>query len=211
MTIRGFVQAALTMGVVFVMAASASAGTITYNTSAAGSEFVLPSVGLTLSSTSGDAGTITFTPITSAAISIPSNISLGEFKITCATCTASGGASTFGSFTFDLVFTDVTDGATGEFVGTSAGGTVSYNSSSIDIVWAPLVLGPGTINALTGNFGATYVTTTTPTPIVALNTNTGTTSVQGYMGSSPEPATLSLIGGGLVGLGLLRRKRLSRG
>jgi len=57
-----------------------------------------------------------------------------------------------------LVVDDTTSGACGKFVGTSTGGTVSSNSSKMQINWtAPsgLQIGPGTNNTASGNFGPT--------------------------------------------------------
>ncbi len=79
-------------------------------------------------------------------------MNFGNFTLVCETCTtqAIGTGSFFSAFTFDLVFTDVTDGATGIFVGTSTGGDVFSDVSQVTINWAPLMLGPGTPYALVG-------------------------------------------------------------
>lgn len=78
---------------------------------------------------------------------------------------------------------------------------------------APLSMGPQGNNALTGNFGSTVFDMVAPISlIVAPNSGTppGDTTIQGQLSSSPEPATFGLIGGALIGLGLLRRKKSSR-
>jgi hypothetical protein len=196
---------------VFMMAASASAAGISYTTNSAGTLFATGNIGinnLTLDSSGGQASTLVFTPNASSASGFPSNIDLGDFLLTCTTCTTAQ-TTIYSGFTFDLVVFDTTDNATGEFEGTSSGGTVSSNSSTIDIDWSPLSLGPGTSNALTGSFKNTQFTTTIFTGIVAPNSGTppGDTSVQGTVSSAPEPATFGLIGCGLLGFGLLRRKK----
>jgi len=119
--------------------------------------------------------------------------------------------SVFNPFTFDLLVTDVTDGATGKFVGTSTGGSIFSDVSAIAVNWAPLQLGPGAKNALTGDFGSTIFTTTIFTAIVAPNSGAvpGQSTVQGNVAFTPvpEPATLAMIGGALLSLGFLRTRR----
>lgn len=212
--------AAVVVIAIFTMAANANASTITYSTNASSTGFVSPT-GLTLASmTGGLAATLTFQPDVDIAIGVPSNINFGIFTLTCAAClTSQTSSATFSPFTFDLVITDQSDGgATGEFVGTSPGGSVAFNSSTVTIDWSPLQLGPGSAGALTGDFGTTFFNITTTSRIVAPDSgaNVGQTTVQGALDSSvagissvPEPGTLSLIGAGLIGLGLLRRGRMS--
>ncbi len=212
-------SAALTGAAVFLMAASASADTITFNTAQTGSggtDFN-GSGNLVLQSSSGAAATLAFVPDMNSVNAVPGNVNFGNFTLACASCSTQAGGlgSTFAGFTFDLVVTDVTDGATGFFEGTAATGTAYLDSSTITLNWLPLQLGPGASNATSGNFGPTSFQTTVQTKIVnpSSGAEIGSTTVQGNISSSaiPEPATLSLVGGALLGFGLLRRKRgLSR-
>ena len=207
----------LAMVVIFVVAASASAGNLFYSTNAAGTLFVGGVNSLTLNSTSGPNATLVFTPNPGQSTTTPSNIDLGEFDLYCTGgsngCTASSN-TVFGAFTFDLVVTDTTDNnAIGQFVGTSTGGNVNLTGSTINVNWTPTQLGPGTLNALSGNFGMTEFLKQQPlTSIVAPNSgdNPGRTTVQAYVVSAPEPSSFALIGGALLGIGVLRRKILSR-
>ena len=103
-----YVQAAFITGVaISMMAASASAGTITFNTSATGSAGTgfNSSGNLTLNQTSGVAASLGFVPDPNATVGVPGNINYGNFTLTCALCTtqAIGIGSTFNAFTFDLV------------------------------------------------------------------------------------------------------------
>jgi hypothetical protein len=215
MRIGRLVQAAsITGAALFMLAANASATSITFNTNSAGTMF--SSGGLSLSQSSGEAATLSFVADPNTATGVPSGINFGNFTLACATCTtiAGGNGANFGAFTFDVVVTDVTDGgATGTFVGTSSGGSVFLDQSTIQIVWSPAQLGTGTNNATSGNFGPTNFTIT-PFSIIVNPTSgaqPGSTTLQGTVNSSavPEPMTSTFVGAGLVALGLLGRKKVA--
>ena len=69
------------------------------------------------------------------------------------------------------------------------------------------------MNAITGNFGTTiFDKLTTTTVLAAPNSGTpsGDTTVQGQLASSatPEPKTFVLLGGGLLAMSLMGKKKL---
>lgn len=75
-------------------------------------------------------------------------------------------------------------------------------------------LGTGTKNATAGNFLGTFFTIAPFSIIVnpTSGTNPGQTTVQAGIDSTvvPGPATLGMVGGAFLVLGLLRRKRVAR-
>ena len=219
MNIKSLIQVASLSGVtLFMLAANASATTITFNTNQPGTGFN-GTVNNTLNSSSGASATLVYTDNGSTSVGVPSNVNYGQFTLKCTTCTtqAGGTGASFAAFTFDLLVTDTTDSAAGHFHGTSSGGAVFSDVSQINIAFTLSQLGSGTNNATSGTFGNTVFNVATQVIIVAPNTGTspnfGVTSVQGTvsgLNATPEPATFAMFGGALLGLGLLRRKSAKR-
>jgi hypothetical protein len=196
-----------------MLTATASAVTITYETDGPGTGFN-GSSNLSLLNTSGASATLAFIPNALSISGIPSNINYGDFTLSCTGCStqAIGTGATFAPFTFTVQVNDQTDGATGNFVGTSTGGEVFSDTSSILLFWSPLQLGPGTAGAASGSFASTSFRIVSFTSIVAPNSGTpaGQSTVNGIVNASsdvPEPATLGMVGAVLTGLGLWRRRK----
>ena len=192
-----------------IMAGSAQATLIVYNET--GSEFVSPMVTFDLSGTgtNGATGDILFTNPGPSTVTPPSNLQYGTFKVTCTACNdltnpMTAAFVTFPAFTFDLVINDVTDGGTHTFVGTSTGGKVTPTSSTVTVTWLPAseVFGPTTFEI------ASFTNINSP----GSGTPLGTSTIDGHIDEAagvPEPATLGLIGSGLLGLGMIARKKHS--
>lgn len=221
MTIERLAQTISVTGLaVLMIAGNARAGNITYSTDGVETGFNGGSLNLTLSDTSGATATLIYHDDVNVLEDAPTNLNYGYFTLSCAGCTSNaGGAGTdavFGAFTFDIEIIDQTDGdAEGLFAGTSTGGTAYSDSSTITVDWsAPLQIGPGTFgDGVTGNFGSTIFLINATTAIVAPNSGppqNGESTVQGSVTNSPEPATLPLLGCGLIAIGFLGRKKILR-
>jgi hypothetical protein len=215
MHIGRFISAASMLATAAIlMTASASASTVMFETDM-NSGFNNTN-GLSLNSSAGSiaGATISFVADPSATVGL-GNVNYGIFTLQCVACgtQASGIGASFNAFTFDLMITDTSDGGTGTFVGTAAAGQVFLDSSTVTLNWVPLVLGPGSTNAMTGTFGTTEFVITPQTNIVNPTSGAvpGTSTLQGSISSSavPEPMSLSLMGGALLVLGLLRRKKVA--
>jgi hypothetical protein len=187
---------------------------VTFNTNSVDTKFA--GNGLTLASSGGAAASLAFNPRPNSVTGTPSSVNYGYFTLFCASCTtqANAGGAFFNAFTFNLIITDVSDGGSGQFTGTSSGGTVFRDVSTMLIDWVPALLGPGASNAATGTFGPSTFRILGPTSIVAPNsgTNPGQTTVEGFVTSTldsnvPEPGTMALFGAGLIGFRLLLRKK----
>jgi hypothetical protein len=205
-------QAPWISGILLLLAANANAGTISYTTNDAGTGFVDGNTtSLTLNGYyAGAPATITFVPDTTNGAGVPSSVSFGDFVVVCSSCTTQANHSSFAyftGFTFDLVVSDSSDGATGEFIGTSSGGYVYSDVTEVQVNWQSTSIGAGTLNALTGNFGTTAFDLVSATTAL----NPGDTTVSGQIVSStPEPATFALFCGTLFGLGCLGGKKAFR-
>lgn len=133
-----------------------------------------------------------------ANVSSPTQVSYGIFNVDDSGAT---GSVAIGAFSFSLVVHDLTDSGTTTFIGSSAGGTLSHNQSTVSVSWSPLV----------GQVGATTWSVFTPTQLVPPTTTAGETTIQGQVASGvPEPVSSALMGTGLLSLGFLARRKIRR-
>ncbi|MGA3099180.1 MAG: choice-of-anchor E domain-containing protein [Bryobacteraceae bacterium] len=222
MTIRRFLNAALIAGVaLFLMAASASASIITYNS---GTSPAVTNIALQATELNGNVVFPDFNcpgcTLTSVSITLEGDIS-GSISLhngDVSSQTSSGTTTT--QFTGGSLFSFSANFGTGSQL-ILAGGTYLLSSgsgtnSATDVVTSGLssYVGTGfwnlpvsTLSGLTILGGGGNMTGSQTTQASAEGTITYTYTPAGTV---PEPATLSLIGGALLGLGVLGRKKLFR-
>jgi hypothetical protein len=184
---------AAALAFVTLTATPAKATTVTYTTEASidGGAFAVDPIFTTGSGV--DTVEINYVaPVACCSVTSPSDTSFGSVN-TLGTGTVGGTIDV--PFTLEIIQTAPSSG-TGTLAATLSG-TIAFSQASGTITFT---------ETSTEIAGVTYSVLNDP---LNLEPTSGglTTSIQGYVSTVPEPVTTALVGVGLLGLGILRRRK----